>query len=72
MPTVKIPKSLATCAITGAAPVPVPPPIPAVTNTILVFFESNSRISSIFSFAAAIPTSGSIPAPLPSVNCAPN
>ena len=33
-PTVRIPLSLAALAITGAAPVPVPPPIPAVTNNI--------------------------------------
>ena len=31
-PTVKIPCSLAALAITGAAPVPVPPPIPAAIN----------------------------------------
>ncbi len=34
MATVRIPKSLHIFATTGAAPVPVPPPIPAVTNTI--------------------------------------
>jgi hypothetical protein len=34
--TVKIPISLAICAITGAAPVPVPPPIHAVMKTISV------------------------------------
>ena len=33
-PTVKIPISFAICATIGAAPVPVPPPIPAVMNTI--------------------------------------
>ena len=32
-PTVRMPSSLATRAMTGAAPVPVPPPMPAVTNT---------------------------------------
>ena len=32
-PTVKAPISLATSATIGAAPVPVPPPMPAVTNT---------------------------------------
>ena len=31
--TVRMPSSLATCATTGAAPVPVPPPMPAVMNT---------------------------------------
>ena len=28
-----MPSSLATCATTGAAPVPVPPPMPAVMNS---------------------------------------
>ena len=32
-PTVRMPISRAVLAITGAAPVPVPPPMPAVTNT---------------------------------------
>jgi hypothetical protein len=32
-PTVSAPISRATCAMIGAAPVPVPPPMPAVTNT---------------------------------------
>ena len=31
--TVRMPISLASCATTGAAPVPVPPPMPAVMNT---------------------------------------
>ncbi len=35
--TVRIPCSLAIFAITGEAPVPVPPPIPAVIKSILVF-----------------------------------
>ena len=33
MPTVSAPRSRAIFATTGAAPVPVPPPSPAVTNT---------------------------------------
>ena len=37
-PTVRIPRFLAISATTGAAPVPVPPPIPQVTNTILASF----------------------------------
>ena len=60
--TVNIPSSLAICATIGAAPVPVPPPIPAVTNTIsapLSAFASSSLVSS----AAFSPTSGSPPAP---------
>ncbi len=32
-PTVRAPISLATSATIGAAPVPVPPPMPAVINT---------------------------------------
>ena len=32
-PTVRMPMSRAMRAMTGAAPVPVPPPMPAVTNT---------------------------------------
>ena len=40
-PTVRAPDSLAIWARTGAAPVPVPPPIPAATNTM-----SASRIAS--------------------------
>ena len=35
--TVSMPSSLASCAITGAAPVPVPPPIPQVINTMSAF-----------------------------------
>ena len=34
--TVRIPSSLATFAITGEPPVPVPPPIPAVMKIILL------------------------------------
>ena len=33
IPMVSAPTLFATSATTGAAPVPVPPPIPAVTNT---------------------------------------
>ena len=33
-PTVRMPISRAICAMTGAAPVPVPPPMPAVTKHI--------------------------------------
>ena len=72
MPTVRIPISFATWAITGAAPVPVPPPIPAVINTILVFLDKISLICSISSIAAFLPTSGIEPAPLPLVRLLPN
>ena len=45
MPTVKIPISLDNFAIIGAAPVPVPPPIPAVTNAI----SASSKMASMAS-----------------------
>ena len=65
-PTVRIPNSLAALAITGAAPVPVPPPRPAVINTI---FASRicEIISSKDSSAAACPIFGLAPAPKPCV-----
>ncbi len=71
IPTVRIPISLAAFAITGAAPVPVPPPIPAVMNTIWVFTPRELIISLIFSSAALRPTSGFEPAPRPSVSSLP-
>ncbi len=69
-PTVRMPSSLAQRATTGAAPVPVPPPMPAVTNTM---WEPCRwpRISSSTSSAAARPTSGCDPAPRPSVTWTP-
>ena len=69
-PTVNAPTSLAHSATTGAAPVPVPPPIPAVTNTI----SAPSRalmISSRLSWAAASPICGLAPAPRPLVTFSP-
>ena len=69
-PTVKIPISFAIFATIGAAPVPVPPPIPAVTNTISAP-DSNLDISSTFSSADFCPTSGFPPAPSPLVNFSP-
>ena len=56
--------SRAARAMTGAAPVPVPPPMPAVMKHMWAP-ESWSRISSITSSAAAEPTSGCEPAPRP-------
>ena len=67
IPTVRISSSLAILAIIGAAPVPVPPPIPAVMNTIFVLVFSIARISSKLSTAAFSPISGFAPAPSPSV-----
>ena len=63
-PTVRAPLSRAICATTGAAPVPVPPPIPAVMNTMWLPWMC-WRISSLASSAAARPMSGREPAPRP-------
>ena len=64
--TVKIPSSLATCATIGAAPVSVPPPMPAVTKTISVPFNISLNLS-LSSRAASRPIAGFAPAPNPSV-----
>src|SRR5690606_9146638 len=72
MPTVRMSISLATLAITGAAPVPVPPPIPAVIKAILVGCSNMTLISSMLSRAACSPTLGLAPAPRPSVRDTPN
>src|SRR5580704_10139832 len=69
-PTVRMPSSRAARATTGEAPVPVPPPMPAVTNTMWAPARW-SLISSITSSAAPRPTSGCEPAPSPSVTCTP-
>ncbi len=70
-PTVKMLSSLAALAITCDAPVPVPPPIPAVIKTILL-----PCIKVIISFkdssAEAWPRSFFPPAPKPLVRFAPN
>ena len=70
IPTVSAPASRASRATTGAAPVPVPPPMPAVTNTM----SASSRIfliSSIDSSAARAPICGLAPAPNPLVSFCP-
>ncbi len=67
-----MPKSLAIRAITGAAPVPVPPPIPAVINTIRVPSFISLSIKSALSSAALLAISGLLPAPRPPVVCAPS
>ena len=69
-PTVRIPISFAIFATTGAAPVPVPPPIPQVTNTMSAPFNA-WEISSELSSAAFSPTSGRAPAPNPLVSFSP-
>ncbi len=68
--TVRIPISLATWATIGAPPVPVPPPIPAVMNTISAPAMASS-IRSRSSIAACRPISGFAPAPRPLVMCVP-
>ena len=72
IPTVKMPISFAALAITGAAPVPVPPPIPAVTKHILVLVSNMAVTSGRLSRAASLPISGSAPAPSPSVRDTPS
>ena len=69
-PTVKAPWFFAILATTGVAPVPVPPPIPQVTNTISAPFRA-AEISSSLSSAAFSPTSGCAPAPRPFVSFSP-
>ena len=67
-PTVSAPISfLAISAITGAAPVPVPPPSPAVTKTMSAPLSA-SLISSRDSAAAPWPICGFAPAPRPLVS----
>ena len=69
-PIVSAPIPLATSATTGAPPVPVPPPLPAVMNTMSAPL-STSSISWRCSSAAWRPTSGSLPAPSPRVSSRP-
>ena len=69
-PTVRAPISFATLATMGAAPVPVPPPIPAVTNTISEPPKISFR-SSLLSSADLRPISGFPPEPRPLVNFVP-
>ena len=65
-PTVRMPLSRAALAMTGAAPVPVPPPMPAAMKHMCAP-SSAWLISSIVSSAAARPISGREPAPRPCV-----
>ena len=62
-PTVRIPISRAMAATTGAAPVPVPPPMPA--DKFLLSSVRRRARSSLFSSAARLPTAGLAPQPLP-------
>src|SRR6266545_1833871 len=69
--TVRMPRSLASEATTGAAPVPVPPPSPAVLNTMSA--PSSSRVIWSGSSSTALrPISGFAPAPSPPVSFAPS
>ena len=68
--TVSAPSSLARLAMTGAAPVPVPPPSPVVTK-IMSAPSSDWMILSVSSSAACRPTFGSAPAPSPFVSLLP-
>ena len=69
-PMVSAPSLRAMDATTGAPPVPVPPPSPAVTKTMSAPL-STSSISSRWSSAALRPTSGLAPAPRPRVSSRP-
>ncbi|MDR6140346.1 hypothetical protein QE438_003650 [Pseudoxanthomonas sp. SORGH_AS 997] len=62
---------MASCATTGAAPVPVPPPMPAVMNTMSAPVSA-SMMRSRSSSAAWRPTSGLAPAPRPLVTLPPS
>src|SRR5436309_4235133 len=66
MPIVSAPRSRAICEMMGAAPVPVPPPMPHVTNTRSAPCRP-CRTSSRFSSMAWRPISGRAPAPRPRV-----
>ena len=70
IPIVSALVSLEIFAMAGAAPVPVPPPIPAVIKTISALFSS-SAIISLFSLTACSPISEFAPAPKPLVNSFP-
>ena len=70
IPTTSAPRLLAMFATNGAPPVPVPPPIPAVMNTISL--PASARVSSSRSSSAArCPIDGSAPAPSPRVRFLP-
>ena len=69
--TVSAPISLAISPITGAAPVPVPPPIPAAMNTRSAP-SSVRRTSSASSATAWRPIPGRAPAPSPRVSFLPS
>mmetsp|Transcript_16693 Transcript_16693/g.31242 ORF Transcript_16693/g.31242 Transcript_16693/m.31242 type:complete len:237 (-) Transcript_16693:274-984(-) len=69
-PTVRAPLSLAISATTGAAPDPVPPPMPLVTKH-RSEPDTMAPISALDSSAALQPISGMPPAPSPRVTSVP-
>src|SRR5712692_2583597 len=69
-PMVRAPDSLATSAITGAEPVPVPPPMPAVMKTMSVSWTTSAS-SVRLSSAASRPRVQSPPEPRPRVSLRP-
>ena len=71
MATVKMPIDLATLATTGAAPEPVPPPMPAVTKTMSEPATAAS-MAALLSAAAFCPMAGLPPAPRPRVRAVPS
>ena len=69
--TVRAPSRLAMSATTGALPVPVPPPMPAVMKTRSAPSRASAMRSSA-SRAAFSPISGLAPAPRPRVSFSPS
>ena len=69
--TVRAPQSIDAFAMIGAAPVPVPPPMPAVMNTMSASWML-AITSSMLSSAAFWPISGFAPAPRPPVIFSPS
>ena len=68
--TVRAPALRAASATTGIAPVPVPPPIPAVRKTASTPSKS-FWMAFLLSSAAILPSSGLLPAPWPLVSLSP-
>ena len=69
--TVRMPRLFAMSAMTGAAPVPVPPPMPAVMNSMSAP-SMKPAMRSRSSIAASRPISGFAPAPRPRVSVVPS
>ena len=68
--TVRMPRSWAMLAMTGEAPVPVPPPIPAAMKSIFTpEVSSSERSCSSLPMASSRPRSALLPAPRPGPIC---